>query len=386
MPAFLRCEHCRNLFSTPSSETEAECPHCGTATIVGEAIAALPTPQLPGEERPAELDLDDEPVDEQDEVFGEPGRVGRAVQKSTPWTIAVLANLAVMLILMFISIIVGGDRVGAEIIVPNSNLVDNPGGALTPHEFKDPSPPEQPLPEKDPRRGDRDLVVNDILKDKEEIDVIGRGLSGASNGDPNGFGDGSTGTNEPGFLGPKRPDGGNVHHVVYLIDRSGSMGQGGKMLLLRQQLLLSINRLSPKQDFHVIMFSGQRGESPKEKTPARLTQVNHQSLTQVCGFLDNIGEAQGNTVAASAVRRAFDVLKEADPKRPGKLIYLLTDGQLGDREEVFRALDDLNKTKSVKINTLLLSEDEDTGAAQTLRRIATTTGGRYKHVSMDEAH
>ena len=382
MPAFLRCEECSNLFSSQTPDKQVECPHCGTVAVVGDAIASLPTPQLPGQESPPDRAYEKEAIEEQDDPFCQPGPLGRVLQKSTPWTIAVFANLAVMLVLMFISILVGGSQTGAAIIVPNSNLADNPSGKIVLNDEKIPEDPVDPQPRDTPRFGERSPVVNQLL-DREKTDLIGIGMSGQQNGTPDGFGNGSLGKGERGFLDT---DGGNAHHVVYLIDRSGSMGQGRKMLLLRQQLLLSIDRLDELQDFHVIMFSGERGEAPKEKSPRHLTPASEEFGLKAAEFLEDIGAAEGNTVAAPALRRAFAVLAKADTERQGKLIYFLTDGQLSDREEVFKVVEELNQTNSVQINTLLLSEDEDSGAAQTLRRIATQTGGEYKHVSPDEAH
>ena len=221
------------------------------------------------------------------------------------------------------------------------------------------------------------------MNSDEKAEAIGLSKSGQMSGVPWGVGDIDGG--EPGFFVRGQPAG-NTYHVIYLIDRSGSMGQGGKMGLLRNQLLLSISRLKSTQDFHVIMFSGQRGELPRENSPRRLTPANYEHKLIAAEFIDGIGEAEGNTVAASALERAFTVLENADSQRQGKLIYLLTDGQLGDRDEVFKVLAERNELKSVQINTLLLSEDEDSGAAQTLRRIAKESGGRYKHISPDEVH
>jgi hypothetical protein len=414
MAVEFRCEHCGALLSADADAgAEVQCPHCDNVSIVPAGLASLPHPQMPGEEAdasgadaayeedmaegdveppeapsdedgdPSDEDYDeDEEEEEEDDLFGEPSAAAQAMIKATPWIIAVFANAAVMLILVFITILVSGAMTGTDIIVPDARLSDNPGGAVNPTQQQNQQRTRSVRPTPTRKFSKKESVAVDSGRTSDSSELIGMAAGGASGGSPFGTTAGGGGGPASSFYGT----GGNAHHIVYAIDRSGSMGQGGKMTLLRQQLMLSIAGLKPVQDFHVIMFSSVRGEAPKEKSPKYLTAATDEFRLQVAKFLDDIGEAEGDTVAAPAIKRAMLVLADADPKKPGKMIYLLTDGELSDIEEVFKTLGELNKRKDVHINTFLLSENEEKLPAQTLNRIATENGGQYKHVSPDEVY
>jgi uncharacterized protein with von Willebrand factor type A (vWA) domain len=84
-----------------------------------------------------------------------------------------------------------------------------------------------------------------------------------------------------------------------------------------------------------------------------------------------------------ALQRAFAVLKMADRKRPGKLIYLLTDGVFPDNKAVLQEIRNLNRQKEVHVNTFLYGNRPPV-AAKVMRMIAKENGGQYKYVSGDE--
>ncbi|HDZ20530.1 hypothetical protein LCGC14_1449250, partial [marine sediment metagenome] len=188
---------------------------------------------------------------------------------------------------------------------------------------------------------------------------------------------GGGGGGPAGFLG----SGGNVHHIVWLIDRSGSIVSNFDVL--RLEMLSSISRLRPAQDFHIIMFAE---GPPLEKVPKRLTPANKRFKVVAADFLDNIDPAEGTTDPVPALTRAFAVLKAADQKKAGKLIYLLTDGVFPDNEKVLRTVNEMNKMRSVMIHTFLYSTQPDALAEKVLQKLATENGGRYKYVSPDEVY
>jgi len=418
MAVEFRCEHCGALLSADAEAgAEVLCPHCDNVAAVPAGLASLPHPQVPGDDaevpdeaeapEPADVEEDvppagDEPPpevrttdeayptdseefeeeEEEDEFEGEPGPLSRVMMKSTPWAISFVGTAGVMLALTFISILIRGDLFGQEIIVPDARLSQNPGGAISPADTKTSERTRSVRPTPTRKFSKKEAPAVDTGKTSDASELIGMAAGGASGGSPFGMSSGGGGGPASSFYG----SGGNAHHIVYCIDRSGSMEAGGKFRLLRQQLLLSIAKLSPVQDFHVIMFSSARGEAPKEKAPTHLTLANDESRGQVAVFLDEIGPARGGTVASPAIVRAFGVLQNADPKRPGKLIYLLTDGEFSDKQDVFETLKEVNQRKEVLINTYLLSTDEPAGPRGTLKRIAKENGGRYKHVSPDEVY
>jgi len=196
--------------------------------------------------------------------------------------------------------------------------------------------------------------------------------------------------------------GGYAHHVVYVIDRSGSMVLAFEDV--RREVLRSIGRLGPDQDFHVVLFA----EGKAVELPAgRLVQATRRNKLAAAEFLGNVTLGPGTTVLP-ALERAFEVLSRADPARPGKLIYLLTDGEfkpgagqsstyrLADGREVDGAeaviawLDDHNRRANVCVNTYLYQYDPADGAAKmqravrVMRRIAERNHGKFRLIKLHE--
>ena len=170
--------------------------------------------------------------------------------------------------------------------------------------------------------------------------------------------------------------GANAHHIVYVIDRSGSMVE--TLDTVRTELLISISRLAPKQDFHLIMFA--KG-LPLEVPARRLMPATAENKEAAAKFLESV-RAMGQSDPIPALQRAFAVLARAD-KRPGRLIYLLTDGNFPDNAAVLAVLRKLNGGKQVAINTYLYGR-RPPEAEKVMRQIAKEHGGRYRYVSADE--
>lgn len=165
--------------------------------------------------------------------------------------------------------------------------------------------------------------------------------------------------------------GGNAHHVVYVIDRSGSMI--GTFDEVRRAVLLSIGHLRDDQDFHVILFAqGRAIESP----PARLVPPTEDNKLQAATFLA-AARAGFHSDPLPALRRAFDVL--ADAPGGGKLIYLISDGVFPDGPAVTSVIRSRNKDKLVRINTYYCGGDDPSAQAM-LQTIARNTGGLFRLV------
>ena len=170
---------------------------------------------------------------------------------------------------------------------------------------------------------------------------------------------------------------GNVYHIVYVIDRSGSMVEAFDRV--RDEMLRSISRLDPQQDFHVILFA--KG-TPKEMPSRRLVLAVPRHKIAAAVFLDDCGVGN-ETDPIPALRRAFAVLSRADPRRPGKLVHFLSDGNFTDNQAVLAAVRTLNKDKTVHINTFLYGE-RPPEAERVMKKIAAENRGFYKFVSADE--
>ncbi len=188
---------------------------------------------------------------------------------------------------------------------------------------------------------------------------------------------------QPVPAGPRPPSSfagatGRAYNVVYLIDRSGSMAANFEQV--REELVKSIAKLKPEQHFHVIFFGGLR---PKEYDARKLIPATQANRKAVAEFVANTASS-GVTQGIPAVRRAFDVLRKAKRSRPGKIIYLLTDGEfryenLRLNDKVLEEIRTRNAGKEVVIHTLLYGRRTEAGE-KVLQAIATENGGRYKHI------
>ena len=169
----------------------------------------------------------------------------------------------------------------------------------------------------------------------------------------------------------------NACHIVYVTDRAGSMVESFD--IVRNEIMISISRLGKQQDFHVVLMG--RGK-PLEPIARKLTPGTPRHKEEAAGFLDEV-RAAGRTDPLPALRRAFEVLAKADPKRPGKLIYLLTDGNFPDNAAVLALVRKLNKDKAVRIHTYLYG-NRPPAAVKVLKQIAKESDGKYKFVSVDD--
>ena len=190
----------------------------------------------------------------------------------------------------------------------------------------------------------------------------------------------------------------NAHHIVYVVDRSGSMAPTFEHV--RLEILKSISRLQPEQDFTIILFAdNQFIEGPQK----RLVSADLANKRAADSFLKDI-TASNTTTVLPALKRAFEVLKYADASKPGRLVYLLSDGDfagmsggstytaadgraLNGNDAVVQWLRENNPKDEAKgrvqVHTFLyLSKDEE--ALKVMRTIARENGGWFKPISADE--
>ena len=113
-------------------------------------------------------------------------------------------------------------------------------------------------------------------------------------------------------------------HVVYVIDRSGSMAPYWPAV--RDQLIRSIGDLYPDQDFSVVLMDK---DQPKVG-PVRGALVSGLKKNQgrAATFILQT-EPVGTTSPRKALEYAFALLAKADDK-PGKVVYFLTDTTILD--------------------------------------------------------
>ena len=173
--------------------------------------------------------------------------------------------------------------------------------------------------------------------------------------------------------------GGVCGHIVLVIDRSGSMLDSFDVV--RGEMVKTIKVLWAEQTFHVIFFSsGEADENP----PRSLVYASPANKAQAYKYLKTIRAGGGSpTNPLRALKRAFDVLAHAPNENPGKFMFLLTDGEFHDNQEVRKKILAWNKDKDVIINTILYGSRGE-NIQITLRQIAEENGGRFKFISYDE--
>ena len=88
-------------------------------------------------------------------------------------------------------------------------------------------------------------------------------------------------------------------------------------------------------------------------------------------------------VRLAALKRAFEVLAKPPNDKPGKIIYLLTDGEFDDNQEVRRKIRQWNKKGAVRVNTILYAVRGD-DIQKALEQIATENGGTFKFEGRSE--
>ncbi|MHC4561219.1 MAG: vWA domain-containing protein [Planctomycetota bacterium] len=378
----VRCEHCDQLLQFTDAQRKIRCHVCGKTTTVPKALAEMPHPILPGETDDGRLAAAHVTVPEEphmEEEFPEPSAFARKVANCVPWVVSVSANVSVMLVLALLALFVGHTLPAEPLRTPTTSLRDTPPGRMNPDQSHEDQSSRRARLTKTRKFSPKEKLVVDSHRSGERVALIGAatgmppsggsplGLDNIDGGPPGG----------PEFMGG--PSGRGAHHIVWVIDRSGSLAQN--FTVLKQEMLLSVRKLKLSQDFHVILFGE---DAPVEKEPKKLTAASEKNILAVADFLAEVRSASGYTKPIAALERAFTVLKQADRSRPGKLIYLLTDGVFPNNDEVVARLRALNKTKGVQINTYLYASDRNELAEGVMRKIAAENGGQYKYVSPDE--
>jgi len=338
----------------------------------------LPQPILSGD-GPAE-----DPPPAQDEPIAQ-GRATEArsadrVGRALPWAFSAMANVAVVLITVLVTLI-HMPQDGRVLPTPDVGLIQPMAMAVvtTPPPIPIPPQPEPPGGQPAQPKQPLDLAQMDLGTQDDHEPLIGLapkvGLN-ASDADwrPNGWAD-KIGLFD-GPIGGPGPSGGGAMDVVFVIDRSGSMVASFDFVM--REMLIRVHAMRDDHRFHVILFT--QGE-PLELRPAGLAAASEARKDAAADFVDSV-EPGGRTDPVPALTRAFAALRSG---RDGKLIYLLTDGVFPDNAAVFEAIEKHNPRRDVLINTILFGHPSPEAEA-VLERIARENGGRFKHVSWDEVH
>ena len=381
MAAEFRCERCGRMLDVEGEPGGLiECPHCSKSATVPAALASLPRPHVPPNGRMArELAAgpDQEAASRQEQLIqsGRDDAVMAVMARVMPWVVSLFLHVSIALIMAFI-VMLAVKEIPDPVGVTLSGLSENPVGTLNPRD----RPPkvlrdrQRGAGRKLPKRGS--TIIIDPGKTDRKIRLYapyardGRPSPGVP------YGPGRPHSPAPPFFGIG-PGGENINHIVWVIDRSGSMMDSFE--LVKRAMFTSISELKAIQDFHVILFSD---GPPVEGGARRLVPATEQAKLKAVRFLAD-KRALRQTDPVPALRRAFAVLKMADRGRKGKLIHLLTDGVFPDNAAVLETIRKLNSHKEVKINTYLYGNRPPVAVA-VMKKIKDENGGQYKYISGGE--
>ncbi len=155
--------------------------------------------------------------------------------------------------------------------------------------------------------------------------------------------------------------------IVYVMDRSGSMGDAFD--LLQRELLRAIGSLEGDQLFNVIWFN----QGPAEELSKRMLAATLKNKRKAFDAIKRIVPS-GQTEPIDAIRKGLGY-------RPD-VLFLLSDGDFGeDNQRIMKIIEQRNTNLATRINTILFVYDTVGDGERVLRAIAEANNGTFKHVT-----
>lgn len=172
-----------------------------------------------------------------------------------------------------------------------------------------------------------ETVVSTLMLQPDE--ASGAKASGAP--DPEGDGTFTLTILPPRHTGPAS----RARSVIFVLDRSGSMA-GWKLVAARRALARMLDSLGPADRFQVYAFDHVL-ETFDGEDPTQLITAIDRNRYRAIEYLATL-EARGGTEMSGPIGRAVATLRsESDRDR---ILVLVTDGQIGNEEEILRQVAD----------------------------------------------
>ena len=163
--------------------------------------------------------------------------------------------------------------------------------------------------------------------------------------------------------------------VVLVLDRSGSM-DGWKMVAARRAAARVVDTLTSRDRFAALTFDDMVETPPN--LPAGLVEATDRHRFRAVEHLAKV-EARGGTELAEPLRQAAALLARAGDDSRAKALVLVTDGQVGDEDQI---LADLGPALTgIRVHTV--GVDQAVNEAF-LRRLAQNSGGRCELVESED--
>jgi Ca-activated chloride channel family protein len=218
-------------------------------------------------------------------------------------------------------------------------------------------------------RADRDFV----LRLATAAESVAAGLTAVEDAG------GGRGTFALTLLPPVDTDAANPRDLVFVLDRSGSMG-GWKMVAARRAVARMVDSLTERDRFALLAFDNVI-ETPEESGGSGLWVAGDHARFQAVEFLSRL-EARGGTEMAAPLTRALDLLSGEAAEGPAErdlALVLVTDGQVGNEDQILRLL--APRLGGVHVYTVGVDTAVNEGF---LRRLAGLGGGACELVESED--
>lgn len=158
-----------------------------------------------------------------------------------------------------------------------------------------------------------------------------------------------------------------VQRVVYVLDRSVSMGPSGSLERARRELAEALRALPPQTHFQVLVYN--RVLQPLVPSLSGMVPATSAHMALAIGSLEDLSAA-GATDHPAALRRALAL-------RPDVLFWMTDADDL--RESDLPVLRRANQSGAI-LHVVELTRQTDDRSASTLTRLAQDHGGTHRRI------
>lgn len=187
--------------------------------------------------------------------------------------------------------------------------------------------------------------------------------------------DGNDGTIALTLVPPKASVPSRPRDVIFVLDRSGSMG-GWKMVAARRAVGRMLDTLSDGDRYNVYAFDNEI-ETPTNAAGFSLLAATNRNRYRTLEWLSNV-DAEGGTEMLEPISKAFGELAGGYQERD-RMMVLITDGQVGNEDHILRSVK--GQMRNVRVFTIGIDRAVNEGF---LRRLAVMGGGSCALVESED--